>query len=522
MGRPPISQKQPSQRWEAFHGENKNILTTLSGGKNGLTNLGNTCFMNAGLQCLAHVEPITAYFLSDKYKEEVNTQGNFTSAFADLLHQIWKKPKKKQPGAQPVSPNEMHKAMKSAAPHLMQGYEQQDVQEFLSTILGVLSDDLNLVKEKPERRNEEEQEKILEAMEKEHGEEVVAAYHWQQYLMHCKSFLVDICQGQLRSVVKCTICGHASKTFEPYVHLSLPVALNMMSVDDAFRSYLSEETLDGDERWHCTHCKEKVVATKKIDIYNLPNVLILHLKRFAFDRELNTFTKVSPLLKTSLTVDLSEYIISDSKEPLIYDIVAVANHRGQFGKGHYTATCKHRIDDKYYNFDDRGVNEVKNSDVITNQAYVLFLIRREREGTQLRRQTTTLADAWPHWVSIRDSQIVPNPRIEDLKRHSVAERPLPRDSLTVPPITHAHSAPVNFSDELVSTAGSTNSNSKLSRRRWWHMRRLSCFGGDRRSFHRMSMKNNEDGSRTPTTADLTPTHGSPTSCGSASVSFGFE
>lgn len=31
--------------------------------------MGNTCFMNAGLQCLSHIEPISAYFLTGKYAE---------------------------------------------------------------------------------------------------------------------------------------------------------------------------------------------------------------------------------------------------------------------------------------------------------------------------------------------------------------------------------------------------------------------------------------------------------------------
>ena len=44
-------------------------------GRVGLFNLGNSCYMSSSLQCLSHVFPLTAYFLSDRYLGDVNTLG---------------------------------------------------------------------------------------------------------------------------------------------------------------------------------------------------------------------------------------------------------------------------------------------------------------------------------------------------------------------------------------------------------------------------------------------------------------
>lgn len=407
----------PGERWEKIVGDNVASISEHRGGMVGLSNLGNTCFMNVGLQCLSHIEPICAYFLTGKYQDEINpnnplgTGGDLARSFAKLQEDLWQK------SCRSHTPTAIYRTLRKFAPHLLRGGEQQDAHELITYLLDGLHEDINLVREKPEppkpaRSTEEEEEEDLRqheesvALEQENGEEYIAALAWMHHLLRNKSFFVDLFQGQLRSRLTCSRCGCVSKTFDPFLYLSLPVDDKMRSLSDAIRGFMVEEALSGNERWKCPRCKLRVDATKHIQVWKLPPVLVIHFKRFEYDTRTNCYRKIQTELQSSLTVNLEDFV-DNQREPLIYDVVCVANHTGQFSSGHYTATCRHHVNGKYYRFNDGTVTEVRNSaDVLTSKAYVLFLVRQP-PGNSLVRQSASHPEAWPHALSARNSLMLP-------------------------------------------------------------------------------------------------------------------
>ena len=58
-----------------------------------------------------------------------------------------------------------------------------------------------------------------------------------------------------------------------------------MTIDDCFAEFRRPETLDEDNMWYCSKCKEHVQATKSLQIYKAPPIFIINLKRFNYGKQ---------------------------------------------------------------------------------------------------------------------------------------------------------------------------------------------------------------------------------------------
>ncbi|CAD6257147.1 unnamed protein product [Miscanthus lutarioriparius] len=157
-------------------------------------------------------------------------------------------------------------------------------------------------------------------------------------------------------------------------------ALSLYACLDAF---LREEPLVPEDMWYCPRCKEQRQASKKLDLWRLPEVLVIHLKRFSFSR--STKQKLETFVNFPIhDLDLTNYIANKkSSERQIYELYAVSNHYGNMASGHYTAHIKLVDENQWYNFDDSHVASIDEDEVKTAAAYVLFY-RRVREQDRAR------------------------------------------------------------------------------------------------------------------------------------------
>lgn len=388
------------KRWRDIGG----WYTTRGGGCVGLVNIGNTCWLNAGLQCLMHLRPVCEHLMESDTDRcagggstgstarpvaSVSAQGSdgprMAEALRELLVKLWQVP---NPRHAAEHPGNLHGQLRHYAPWLVRRFRQQDGQEFLAYMLDALHNELQVKQDAPEapRKGSKEPLRLLDIEQSQ--EELKAAWAWALHLREMQSPIVDIFQGQLRSALACGECGFVSQTFDPFLHLSVPVKPGASLVSESLEAFSMEEHLTDGDRWLCERCDKKVNATKRMELYKLPPAIMLHLKRFRYDDLSRSVKKVAgevSLPEESLTVplDLAPYAVSRQKGQALYDIVGIVNHHGSEAEcGHYTAHCRHCIDDLWYRFDDDKVSEISEQEAwLPEAAYVLFLMKRRPEAS---------------------------------------------------------------------------------------------------------------------------------------------
>ncbi|KAM8866954.1 ubiquitin carboxyl-terminal hydrolase 4 isoform 1-T1 [Synchiropus picturatus] len=162
-----------------------------------------------------------------------------------------------------------------------------------------------------------------------------------------------------------------------------------VALRECIELFTTMETLGEYDPWYCPTCKKHQQATKKFDLWSLPRILVVHLKRFSYNRcwrdKLDTVVDF-PIRD----LDMSEFVCDPKAEPYIYDLVAVSNHYGGLGGGHYTAYGKNKVDGQWYYFDDSCVTSSSEDQIVTKAAYVLFYQRQEKKESSKPQPSASL------------------------------------------------------------------------------------------------------------------------------------
>ena len=105
-----------------------------------------------------------------------------------------------------------------------------------------------------------------------------------------------------------------------------------VTVQECMELYSKEERMDLKESnlWCCSKCKKHVKPITKLSLWDLPPILILHMKRFQYSRWWRD--KLDIFVDFPLTgLDVANFQKNPKAHTEPYDLIAVSNHYGGLG-----------------------------------------------------------------------------------------------------------------------------------------------------------------------------------------------
>jgi len=332
-------------------------------GLSGLSNLGNTCFINSCMQVLSHTYELNDLLEVGNYKKKLNNK--FDSALLlewDNLRKIlWNE-------NCVVSPNKFLKTIQKIAQlkgnDIFTGYAQNDIGEFLLFLIDCFHTSLS----------REITMTIMGTSENETDKIAVKCYEMIQN-MYSKEYseIWNLFYAVHVSEINCLETGkNINITPEPFFMIDLPIPQNMKtpSLLDCFDLYVEGETLEGENAWFNEETNTKQSIKKKISFWSFPKILVIDLKRF--NKNVQHFQKNQMYVDFSFDLNLSKYVIGYKKNSYNYELFGVCNHSGSVLGGHYTAYVKN-ANNKWYHYNDTQVSEVTQIETIVSpKAYLLF------------------------------------------------------------------------------------------------------------------------------------------------------
>lgn len=332
-------------------------------GYTGLTNLGNTCFLNSCMQVINHTYEIHKILDSNEIDSLINPKlcdSIILKEWIELRNVMWE-------NNCTVTPTRfiknVHNVARQKNKELFTGWSQNDMPEFLLFIIecfhNSISRKINI--------------KISGDIVNKVDDLAVKCYKMLKDVYSKEySEIMDLFYGIYVSVLASNDekINHSINP-ESFFILDLPIPVNdtNLTIYNCFDLFTQSELLLGDNAWFNEKTGVKEDVRKKISFWNFPKILVITLKRFSYDGT----NKINDLITFPIdNLDLSKYVSGYNASSYQYDLYGVCNHIGNVFMGHYTAFVRNSTN-QWVHFNDESVEIVGDrNQIITPMAYCLF------------------------------------------------------------------------------------------------------------------------------------------------------
>ena len=366
---------------------NPNVLISPSKyyfSKKGLVNIGSTCYMNATLQCLLHVNELIAYFLDEYPKDKTNlnninknirTKGEISNAFYNLVVGVYDNKKQKAntvvlnrfnyfnvfSDLNAFSPDEFKRTL-GYYNSQFKNFEANDSRDLILYLLQSMHEELNYFGNKNLKFNLPNQYNCFETYN----------IFNMEYNSNNFSKISVLFYGTYINTTICQVCKQILYNFQKFEFISFALFYynnKKFNIYDGFRDNNKPSLLTGENLNFCNICKKLQEAESIVRIFEPPNKLLINL-------DYGKNKKYQPSkIEFDEEIDITEFVVFDYKQRIRYRIFGVCTHYGYSGSsGHYKAFCRNK-ENKWYVFNDSSCGECSKNDIYGGSPYLLLYER---------------------------------------------------------------------------------------------------------------------------------------------------
>ena len=352
----PVSAPNPSSKKENIFTKGINYPHQA-----GLLNIGQSCYMNATIECLSNIRSLSNNILFnfgtfDREKQPL------CLAYSNLIYQLLHTKEKY------ISPNVFKQVIGNLNP-LFEGNQAADAKDLIFFIIETLHKELI-----PPSINNNNFEIDFFQQELNSQNEMIVFQNFAKEFSANQTFVSNLFYGVIRTKMHCDGCGKDKFSFQTFNLLIFPLkkvkdykiakpGVNKNNLDlnlyDAFYCEQEEEKLQGENMIYCNNCRKLKQGSHKQDYYTFPPILIIILNRGRNNKDFNESFRFDE------TLDFTN-IAKNQNSIKKYFLCGIITHLGKSGSdGHFIAYCRNNVNDNFFCYNDASVSPCSVKDAMS-------------------------------------------------------------------------------------------------------------------------------------------------------------